>query len=249
MTRFRSAKDLQAHLEHVSKLPDACKQVIQGLSECDPWKYEGTLLNELHDHREKGREKQADNIRELIWIGSVQTYERKDEKKILREIDEIRFLAMHAKPTKQRAEEALPNVRRKQEEKWKEKLGYAYHHPLESYETKAKAASANEMLEKIAEDLRDNVLGSKLEASVRFVEDLQLKAWLKLQQFVASHGVSLEELREEQNPHALALLQEVEDLRHVRDFLYYRRLHPDWARLALQSDKRETKDEKDKKAA
>ena len=235
MTHFRSVKDLQEHLEK-SGLKDACQQVVEGVSECDPWKYEGVLLDQLILARANSRSPEAKNIRDLIWVGSVQTYERKDERAILKEVDEIRFLARHAKPIKVRAEEALPRIQSRQEISWGKDIAKSNRDPATYYEVKANATEAYEALDRVATALRQNVLGEELEPCVRLIENLQVVAWLDLKKHLAKHGLPLEEMREKEDKETITYLKEIEDLRHVRDFLYYRRLHPDWARLALNGD-------------
>ncbi|MDQ7814963.1 MAG: hypothetical protein RDU25_04135 [Patescibacteria group bacterium] len=211
--RIISLEDLQNHLTSLlasrrlkgteeQNVREACDNVFG----CDPWKYEPILLDQLFAERRGAADPEKINrLRGLIRAGSWMNYPRTTEKMAL---------------------EDLAVVRRSETQDWHERIRHA-----DPDTSKELAKNRDELLEELTEAeqaLTKKTTGDGLDPAARTVEDLLGHEWFSMKQLIAANGLNWQAAR----THHLtaARIQEIERLRALRDFIYYRLLYPTWAK-------------------
>lgn len=232
LSRFASVSDLRKYLE-LRGMHDACQSVVEGVSECDPLKYESVMLNDLIEARVNGYSPEEINrLRDLILAGSSPTYTRKDEQEILSEFTLLREM-------KRRHPEVitkLSSVKTHEDEQWGKRKRDVLRDPSTLLEMERDRAEASDELANVETCVRRRMIGEDTEEATRTVENLLLRNWTELKKILIAHGLTVDIARD----HAVTrpLADAIEDLRHIRDLLYYRRIHPDWAKIAIQGEKK-----------
>jgi len=205
--RLHTILDLNRYLNERPNGGEACVSRF----DCDPWKYEPLLLDDLIKARSQNApQTRIDELRGLIRAGSWMTYPRTGQSGALQRLRE---------------------VAQSEEDGWQAKIRQA--DPDTSRELKADMQEMLQELRQVTADLAAGKTGPELEAAVRAVEDLNARAWLSLKGYMAARGGDLAETKKQ--PAARPLVEEIERLRLVRDLLYFRRLYPKWAKLSLVS--------------
>lgn len=237
LSRFARVSELRRYLERRGKT-DACRDVLSGVTECDPWKYEGELLDDLVRARMNGEDAETLNkLRDLIWIGSVTTYERKDEAAAVADLNDFALLLrMRRQQTTTSAR--MTSISADERRSWDRRIMDAKRDPATLREREEDARDAMTELERVHDAITNHLRGPDLEPSVRTIEDLSLQKWLELKKYLAAHGTSVGEARLRKDTFVTESLRAIEDLRHVRDLLYYRRIHPDWAKMAIDANRK-----------
>jgi hypothetical protein len=195
--------------EERARLKEACNNIMG----CDPWKYEPFLMDELFRERRGNNNPEAvRRLRGLIRAGSWMTYPRQTPSDVLRHIADIRQAEL---------------------EDWDWRL------------RNADPDTAKEIKENREDQARDFALvelavtaglsGEDLEDATRVIENLLGYSWYQLKAAMAAHGLDWKAA--ETHPATSKLFREISELRPVRDYLYHRRLYPNWARFT-QTEKR-----------
>lgn len=184
------------------RLGEACDSLIG----CDPWKYEPFLMDELFRERRENDDPEAvRRLRGLIRAGSWMSYPR-------------------ATPTD--IHEHLAAVRRTEFEDWNWKLRDA--DPDTAKEIKENRDEQAQEFNLTERSIAEGRRGEDLEEATRVVEDLLGHSWYRLKAAMAAHG--LDWPAAEHHPATARLFREITELRPVRDYLYHRRLYPNWAK-------------------
>ncbi|MFZ2803757.1 MAG: hypothetical protein WA001_00890 [Patescibacteria group bacterium] len=217
MEREQPKKD-EEHITSVKELHDYLvskghQEACNNLYSCDPWMYEPILLDELIAERAQASSRSTskgsvDKLRELIRAGSWMTHERvlKDD-----------------------ALEQLKRVTQLEEQDWQTKIRHA--DPDTSKELKGNLKDAQAELATVARTITDGLYGQDAEPAVRSIEDLSVQAWLELKKILISHQMDFTEAWT--NPLTKPLVQELETLRPLRDYLYFEYLYPHWVKKGL----------------
>jgi len=88
-------------------------------------------------------------------------------------------------------------------------------------------------LDAIESALKTGKLGADLEPETQALEHISRELWLQLKRALAPHGIPSTEASNDQTTKPLR--RELDALRPIRDFLYYRTLYPTWAKLGLET--------------
>lgn len=204
LTRILGVSHLKKFLE-VRGHADACAQVESSITECNPWAFEPVLLDELIRARLQHVNPETMNkLRDLVRAGSWNTYPRQTQAEVLT---------------------LLSSIKSSEERHWDTRIRHA--DPDTSREYHTYANEARESIERVERDIREHRLGEQIEYAVRTVEDLQLRAYGELKKISIAHRCTIQEARE--LPAGKPLAKEIERLRPIRDLLYFRRAHGDWA--------------------
>jgi hypothetical protein len=214
----KARRDRRLMPEERARLGEACDSLVG----CDPWKYEPFLMDELFRElrgeadperiRELRGEADPERIRELrgfIRAGSWMTYPRQTPADVLGHLSAVRQAEL---------------------EDWNWRL------------RNADPDTAKEIKDNRDEQARDFGLtekavaqgfcGEDLETATRIVEDLLGHSWYELKAAMAAHG--LDWRAAEKHPATAKLFREISELRPVRDYLYHRRLYPEWAKFTQE---------------
>jgi len=211
--RMLSLEDLQKHLtllltsrrvqgEEATNIREACDNVFG----CDPWKYEPVLIDELFsERRNENNPEKIREIRGLIRAGSWMSYPRTTEKMAL---------------------DDLAAIHRTETQDWHERIRHA-----DPDTAKELTENRNELLAELAEINRaitEKTTGETLEPAARTIENLLGHQWYTMKKMMAANGL---DWKTAQNHHLTAThIKEIEKLRALRDFIYYRLLYPTWAK-------------------
>jgi hypothetical protein len=189
-------------------------------------------LDDLIQARASGHNQTTINeLRDLILAGSRLTYRRMGEKEILSDFALLREMQRRHPETMER----LPAMARRERDDWERKRSDTRRDPSTYREIEENRKEALEELAFVENAIRDRKVGDDLEQHVRTIEDVLASSWTRLKQTMAAHGLSIESARV--NGSTKPLFEAIEDLRHIRDLLYYRRVHPDWAKIAIHGEK------------
>jgi len=202
LERLHQLPDLHDHLVAIGH-PEACS----GIFTCDPWKYEPILLDELISERAGANDPtRLAEIRGLIRAGSWMSSPRTETKD---------------------AQADLRDVALREDQDWNARIRHA--DPDTAMELKQNHAQLKEELRRVEAALSAGSLGEVLEGSVRTIENLNASLWLQLRKLMAANGLDIQTAKS--HPTARLCLEELEYIRPLRNFLYYRRLYPKWASL------------------
>lgn len=214
--RERETAD-RPHLEHVHSVThlyeyleqSGRKEACANLYSCDPWKYEPLLLDDLIKERAGTNDPDRLNeLRGLIRAGSWMTYG----------------------PTKESGVRgALSKLKLYEEQDWLSRIRRA--DPDTSKEYREGLNEEMRDLDLVARALDDGWTGDKAEDAVRVIENVNASLWLEIKKILAAHGLPWQE--SSRNKLTKPLYDEIERIRALRDFLYFRRLYPKRAKEAL----------------
>jgi hypothetical protein len=183
---------------------DACLNLF----DCDPWTYEPILLDALIRERATSGDSQTINqLRGLIRAGS---WNKSKERRVLQLPDAV---------------ERIQEIQRREEQGWQERIRHA--DPDTSKEHKENLRELLEELAHAEELIRRGVYGEELEPAVRAIEDLNAHAWMELKKACLMHGIDPTKARAVH--FASPLVEEIERLRPLRDYVYFLRVNSDWA--------------------
>lgn len=199
----KARRDRRLSADEQARLHEACDNLIG----CDPWKYEPFLMDELFRERRGGNDPEAvRRLRGLIRAGSWMTYPRQTPADVLAE---------------------LASVRQAELGDWDWKLRNA--DPDTAKEIKENREEQARDFGLTERAVADGLRGEDLEEATRVVEDLLGHAWYRLKGAMSAHG--LDWRAAESHPATSKLFREISGLRPVRDYLYHRRLYPNWAKF------------------
>ncbi len=185
---------------------DDIREACDNVFGCDPWKYEPVLLDELFTERRGSADpEKIKQLRGLIRAGSWMSYPRTTEKMAL---------------------DDLSAIHRAETQEWHERIRHA-----DPDTAKELAENRNELLAELAEvdrAITQKTTGDALDPAARTIEDLLGHEWYTVKQLMATKGL---DWRSAQTDHLTAThIEEIEKLRALRDFIYYRLLYPTWAK-------------------
>lgn len=213
LEHLHSFKDLQAFLDQArrdrtlprderTRLGQACDNLIG----CDPWKFEPYLMDELYRELRGGDPEGIRRLRGLIRAGSWMTYPRQTPADVLGH---------------------LTAVRRSELQDWDWRLRNA--DPDTAKEIKENREEQAREFALVERAVAAGLSGPELEQATRLVEDLLGHAWYALKRELAARGLSWDAAAA--HPATSRLFREISELRPVRDYLYHRRLYPNWAKF------------------
>lgn len=209
--------DLEDHLQSVRVklkdkpaeqrlIADACDNVMG----CDPWKYEPFVLDELFAERRKAGDPEAvRRLRGLIRAGSWTSYPRPTQVDVLRD---------------------LADVRRTENQDWDWRLRNA--DPDSAKEIREDRDEQSAELFSLERAIENGDLGETLETHARSIEDLLGHAWFSLKKLMAAKGLDWKQA--ETDPATSQLFHEIQKLRPLRDYVYFRLLYPKWAKFTKE---------------
>ena len=147
-------------------------------------------------------------LRGLIRAGSWMTYERQDHASVQSALKQLRLY--EELDWLSRIREADPDTSKEFREGMREELGD---------------------LDRVRQAIHDGLTGDEVEQATRTIEDINATLWLEIKKILAAHGLPWQEA----SRHRLTkpLYQQIERIRALRDFLYFRRLYPKRAAAAL----------------
>jgi hypothetical protein len=202
----KAHRDRRLPNEERLRLGEACDSLVG----CDPWKYEPFLMDELF--RERRGAADPGRIRELrgfIRAGSWMTYPRQTPADVLAHLSAVRHAEL---------------------EDWNWRLRNA--DPDTAKEIKENREEQMHEFGLTEKAVQQGLSGEELEQATRIVENLLGDSWYRLKATMAAHG--LDWRMAEKHPATDRLFREISELRPVRDFLYHRRLYPNWARFTQE---------------
>ncbi|MBI5655128.1 hypothetical protein HZC53_05775 [Candidatus Uhrbacteria bacterium] len=209
--------DLQAHLQSVRAklknkpaeqrlIADACDNVMG----CDPWKYEPYLLDELFRERRNNTDPETvPRLRGLIRAGSWTSYPRPSQKDILHD---------------------LADVRRAEAQDWDWRLRNA--DPATAKEIREDRDEQAAEFTALEHAVGSGVIGEALEVHARTIENLLGHNWFALKKIMAANGLDWRQA--ETDPATSRLFHEIQKLRPLRDYIYFRLLYPKWAKFTKE---------------
>lgn len=206
--------DLQAYLEVArTKLRDKPRErqnlteACDGIIGCDPWKYEPFLVDELFKARGGGDAVATKKLRGLIRAGSWMSYPRQSTTEVLDDI---------------------AKVRNAEQRDWEWRLRNA--DPDTAKEIRENRAEQQAEFTELEHAVSQGLAGDDLEPHVRNIEDLLGHAWYSLKKLMAANGLDWRQA--ESHPATSHAFKEIENLRPLRDYVYFRLLYPKWAEFS-----------------
>ena len=98
--------------------------------------------------------------------------------------------------------------------------------PETSREEKELIGERQASLQNVRDQIDANSKGPELEPSVQHIEDLQIHAFYQLKKFSHAHNITVEEASKRKE--CADAVKTINNIRPLRDYLYFRRIHPDW---------------------
>lgn len=189
--------------EERQMLAEACDNIIG----CDPWKYEPFLIDELFRERREGKDPvEIRKLRGFIRAGSWMSYPRPTPDDVLADI---------------------AKVRNSEQRDWDWRLRNA--DPDTAKEIRENRAAQQAEFTALEQAISEGISGDGLEPHTRNIEEILGHAWYNLKKQMAANGLDWKQA--ESHPATNHTFKEIETLRPIRDYLYFRLLYPKWAKF------------------
>ncbi len=214
LEHIANMSDLQAYLqvtrtklrnrpEEQKRLAEACNNIMG----CDPWKYEPFLIDELFRERREGNDPaEVRRLRSFIRAGSWMSYPRPTPDDVLSDI---------------------AKVRNSEQRDWDWRLRNA--DPDTAKEIRENRVAQQAEFTALEQAVQNELSGDDLEPHARNIENLLGHAWYSLKKLMAANGLDWKQA--ETHPAASHIFKEIETLRPIRDYVYFRLLYPKWAKF------------------